>query len=86
MVRRVPDRFAAFDAHVRAHQQEYVNELSALIRLPTVSAQKRAIEETATAVLARATRAGFAASAERVEGGPPTIVGAQGEGPRTPLV
>src|SRR5436189_5451242 len=72
MVRRVPGPFAAFDAHVRAHQQEYVDELAALIRLPTVSAQKRAIDETAGAVLERTTRAGFAATAERVAGGPPT--------------
>jgi acetylornithine deacetylase/succinyl-diaminopimelate desuccinylase-like protein len=82
----VPDPFAAFDAHVRARQQEYLDELSALIRLPTVSAQKSAIEETATAVLDRTIRAGFAATAERVPGGPPTIVGEQGSGPRTLLV
>src|SRR5207247_9881063 len=76
----------AFDAHVRAHQQEYVDELAALIRLPTVSAQKRAIDETAGAVLERTTRAGFAATAERVAGGPPTIIGEQGSGPRTLLI
>jgi acetylornithine deacetylase/succinyl-diaminopimelate desuccinylase-like protein len=86
MVARMPDAFAAFDAHVRARQQEYVDELSALVRLPTVSAQKRAIDETAAVVLARATRAGFAAAAERVPGGPPTIVGEQGTGERTLLV
>ena len=82
----MPDPFAAFDAHVRAHQQEYLDELGALIRLPTVSAQNSAIEETANAVLARATRAGFAATAERVAGGPPTVIGEQGSGARTLLV
>ena len=86
MVRPVPDAFAAFDAHVRARQQEYVDELSALVRLPTVSAQRSAIDETARVVLERATRAGFAATAERVAGGPPTIVGEQGSGARTLLV
>ena len=82
----MPDPFAAFDAHVRARQQEYLAELAALVRLPTVSAQQTAIEETARAVLDRATRAGFAATAERVPGGPPTIVGEQGAGERTLLV
>jgi acetylornithine deacetylase/succinyl-diaminopimelate desuccinylase-like protein len=82
----VPDAFAAFDAHIRARQQEYVDELCALVRLPTVSAQRSAIDETARAVLDRARRAGFAATAERVAGGPPTIVGQQGSGPRTLLI
>ncbi len=82
----MPDVFAAFDAHVRAHEHEYVEELSALVRLPTVSAQRSAIDETARAVLDRSIRAGFAASAERVPGGPPTIVGEQGAGLRTLLV
>jgi acetylornithine deacetylase/succinyl-diaminopimelate desuccinylase-like protein len=86
MVRRVPDPFAAFDAHVRAREPEYLAELSALIRLPTVSAQKTGIDETARVVLERTTRAGFAATAERVSGGPPTIVGEQGSGARTLLV
>jgi acetylornithine deacetylase/succinyl-diaminopimelate desuccinylase-like protein len=86
MVAPVPDPFAAFDAHVRARRQDYVDELCALIRLPTVSAQKSAIEETARVVLDRAKRAGFAATAERVTGGPPTIVGEQGSGARTLLV
>ena len=82
----MPDVFAAFDAHVRAREREYLDELSALIRLPTVSAQRTAIDETARAVLDRATRAGFAAHAERVPGGPPTIIGEQGVGDRTLLV
>src|SRR5260221_3979287 len=82
----MPDVFAAFDAHVRAREREYLDELSTLIRLPTVSAQRSAMEETARALLDRATRAGFAASAERVPGGPPTIIGEQGAGQRTLLV
>src|SRR5260221_1400992 len=80
------DVYAAFDAHVRSRERAYLDELSALIRLPTVSAQKTAIEETARAVLDRANRAGFAARAERVPGGPPTIIGEQGAGERTLLV
>ena len=82
----MPDPFSAFDAHVRARQQEYLDELCALIRMPTVSAQRSAIDETATAVLDRTIRAGFAATAERVRGGPPTIIGEQGSGARTLLV
>ena len=80
------DAFAAFDAHIRARQQEYIDELCALVRLPTVSAQQSSIDETARAVLDRATRAGFGATAERVPGGPPTIIGEQGTGDRTLLV
>jgi len=78
--------FAKFDEHVRAHAREYVEELEALIRLPTVSAHKRAIDETAAAVLARARRAGVAAEALRAKDGPPTIVGETGTGARTLLV
>ena len=86
MVAPVPDAFAAFDTHVRARQQEYIDELSALIRLPTVSAQRSSIDETARVVLDRTKRAGFTATAERVRGGPATIVGEQGSGDRTLLV
>jgi acetylornithine deacetylase/succinyl-diaminopimelate desuccinylase-like protein len=82
----MPDVFAAFDARVRACEHEYIDELCALVRLPTVSAQRSAIDETARAVLDRARAAGFTATAERVSGGPPTIVGEQGAGPRTLLV
>ena len=78
--------FAPFDEHVRARAAEYVDELKALIRQPTVSAQKIGIEETARIVLARARRAGIAAEAARVDGGPPTIVGETGSGDRTLLV
>ena len=78
--------FAAFDDHVRAHAREYVDELKALIRQPSVSAQKQGIEETAAIVLERAKRAGLAARIERVPGGPPTIVGETGAGKRTLLV
>ena len=79
-------RFDAFDAYVRAHSRQYVDELKELIRLPTVSAQGMAIPETASAVLARATRAGIAAETRSVDGGPPTIIGDTGTGERTLLV
>lgn len=78
--------FEAFDAHVRAHAREYVEELKDLVRLPTVSAQRSAIDETARAVLERARRAGVTAESRRVDGGPPTIVGETGRGERTLLV
>lgn len=78
--------FDRFDAYVRDHTARYVGELGELVRLPTVSAQQSAIEETAAAVLARATRAGVAARSLRVAGGPPTIVGDIGSGERTLLV
>jgi acetylornithine deacetylase/succinyl-diaminopimelate desuccinylase-like protein len=78
--------FADFDAYVRAHERAYIDELKALVRLPTVSAQKSAIDETARAVLERTRRAGIAAESLRVDGGPPTIVGEIGRGDRTLLV
>ncbi|MBM4434647.1 MAG: M20/M25/M40 family metallo-hydrolase [Chloroflexi bacterium] len=78
--------FDRFDALVRQRGATLVGELKDLIRLPTVSAQDRAIDETARAVLDRARRAGVDASAERVDGGPPTIVGETGSGDRTLLV
>jgi acetylornithine deacetylase/succinyl-diaminopimelate desuccinylase-like protein len=78
--------FARFDEYVRAHAAQYVDELKALVSIPTVSAQGSAIPETADAVLARATKAGIAAEALRVDGGPPTIVGETGRGDRTLLV
>ena len=78
--------FDAFDALVRSRAATLVDELKELIRLPTVSAQQTAIDETARAVLDRARRAGIDAKAERVEGGPPTIVGETGSGEKTLLV
>ncbi|MGH2450763.1 MAG: M20/M25/M40 family metallo-hydrolase [Candidatus Limnocylindria bacterium] len=78
--------FAALDAHVRERAERYLDELKELIRQPSVSAQKTGIAETAELVLARARRAGVDATAERVEGGPPTIVGETGAGERTLLV
>lgn len=78
--------FARFDAFVRDHAASYLDELKELVRLPTVSAHGRAIGETADVVLARAKRAGVAAEALSVDGGPPTIVGETGTGARTLLV
>jgi len=78
--------FADFDAYVRAHEHEYIDELKSLVRLPSVSAQKTAIDETARAVLERTRRAGVVAESLRVDGGPPTIVGETGRGERTLLV
>ena len=78
--------FDRFDAHVRSHAREYIEELVALVRLPTVSAHGSAIQETAAAVLRRASRAGVSAEQLRVAGGPPTIVGEAGSGERTLLV
>ena len=78
--------FDAFDEYVRAREREYIEELKALVRLPTVSAQRSAIDETAAAVLERTRRAGVKAESLRVDGGPPTIVGEAGRGDRTLLV
>nr|MBA3377042.1 M20/M25/M40 family metallo-hydrolase [Actinomycetota bacterium] len=78
--------FAAFDELVRASTREYLHELKALVRQPSVSAQSVGIEETAQLVVDRARRAGVDATVERVRGGPPTIIGEAGSGRRTLLV
>ncbi len=78
--------FEAFDAYARARTRQYVEELKELVRLPTVSAQGTAIDDTARVVLARARRAGLAAESLTVDAGPPTIVGETGRGERTLLV
>jgi acetylornithine deacetylase/succinyl-diaminopimelate desuccinylase-like protein len=82
----VPPSFETFDALVRSRAATLVDELKELIRQPTVSAQKLGVDETAKIVLDRTRRAGIDANAERVEGGPPTILGEMGNGPRTLLV
>jgi acetylornithine deacetylase/succinyl-diaminopimelate desuccinylase-like protein len=78
--------FEKFDALVRSRSSTLIGELKELIRQPTVSAQKVGVDETAQIVLARTRRAGVDATAQRVEGGPPTIVGETGKGERTLLV
>ena len=78
--------FAEFDAYVRDRVPEYIDELKALIRQPTVSAQGIGVADTARIVLERTRRAGVDATALSVDGGPPTIVGETGQGPRTVLV
>ncbi len=82
----MPPRFDAFDAHVRERAKDYVEELKALVRQPTVSAQHIGVEETAALVLERARRAGIAARVSRVPGGPATVIGEIGSGQRTLLV
>jgi acetylornithine deacetylase/succinyl-diaminopimelate desuccinylase-like protein len=81
-----PRTFEAFDALVRSRSRRYLDELKALVRQPSVSAQHQGIDETAAIVLERARRAGVDAREESVAGGPPTIVGETGKGDRTLLV
>src|SRR5881409_2037759 len=78
--------FADFDAYVRGRAGEYLAELKALVRQPTVSAQRIGVAETARLVLERTRRAGVDAAELSVDGGPPTIVGETGSGERTLLV
>ena len=81
-----PTSFAAFDAYVRDHERQFVDELKELVRSPSVSAEGRAIDETAAIVLDRARGARVDAEILRMPGGPPTIVGETGAGERALLV
>jgi acetylornithine deacetylase/succinyl-diaminopimelate desuccinylase-like protein len=78
--------FDAFDASARSRMDRHMDELRELVALPTVSAERRAVEETAEWVLERVRRLGARADALRVDDGPPTIVGEIGDGERTLLV
>ena len=82
----MPGTFDRFDAHARSRARSLIDELKELIRQPTVSAQGIGVEDTARIVLERTRRAGIDAKAERVDGGPPTIVGEMGKGARTLLI
>ena len=79
-------RFESFDRRVRERERAFVEELRELVAFPTVSAERRAMRETSQWVLARLRRLGAKADALAVDGGPPTIIGEIGAGPRTLLV
>ena len=82
----MPGTFDKFDALARSRADTLIAELKELIRQPTVSAQGIGVDDTARIVLERTRRAGIDARSERVDGGPPTIVGEAGNGERTLLV
>ncbi|HUG16870.1 MAG TPA: M20/M25/M40 family metallo-hydrolase [Thermomicrobiales bacterium] len=55
------ETLSAIDQHITAHLDEYIDDLKALCRLPSVSAQARAIDETAVAVSGLLEKYGVAA-------------------------
>ena len=75
-----------FDAHVTASKAQFVAELQDLCRLPSVSAHRRSIPETAEAVAARMRVAGLTARVLPVDGGSPVVIAEAGAGRRTLLV
>ena len=74
-------------AEVDAVQQEALGLLDELCRLPSVSAEGRALEETAVVVERLLQESGFATRQLRVDDGPPAVYGEQrGRSPYTLLL
>lgn len=73
-------------AYVEANKERFLDELKALLRQPSVSAQNLGIREASALVRARLERLGAKVQMLEVEaGGPPVVYGEIGEGPRTLL-
>src|SRR4051812_29992440 len=77
------DRFAA---HIEANRQRYYDELTALLRQPSIAAQRLGLEETAAIVVQRLERLGAKVRVLRLPGAAPVVYGSIGSGPRTLLV
>ncbi len=75
------------DAYVDAHASEYLEQLSALCRIPSVSAEGGpALEACARAVVECCGQAGLAARLAPTAGGPPAVVAEAGSGARGLLI
>jgi acetylornithine deacetylase/succinyl-diaminopimelate desuccinylase-like protein len=75
----------SFTAHVDNEHGSYIADVASLCALPSVSAQNRAIDETADWVSERLRQAGFQTELLTVGGSPPTVWAETGEGERTLL-
>lgn len=73
--------FAAVDAHLAAHVQEWMAELRELCRIPSVSARHEAIPECAELVASMLRRRGFETEISPTGGHPVVIATAPGTNP-----
>lgn len=76
---------AELDRYIEDNLQAFLDDLAALCALPTVSAQARAIDETASAVRELLEKYGIQAEVLPTSGFPVVYGRAEGAGPRTLL-
>jgi acetylornithine deacetylase/succinyl-diaminopimelate desuccinylase-like protein len=81
------ERFAAIDRHLAQHLDGWVAELTALCRVPSVSARHEGVEECAVLVADLLGRRGFSAEVVASDGHPVVLAHAEGANPdRTMLL
>ncbi|PZR87384.1 MAG: peptidase M20, partial [Candidatus Nephthysia bennettiae] len=81
------DRFAAVDRHVAQHLDGWLAELTALCRVPSVSARHEGVDECAVLVADLLVSRGFRAEVVPSDGHPVVLAHAEGANPdRTMLL
>lgn len=73
---------AQWNAYITAHQDRFQHELFEILRVPSVAAQNRGIEETATLVETRLARLGATVQRFPIPGASPVIYATIGNGAR----
>jgi acetylornithine deacetylase/succinyl-diaminopimelate desuccinylase-like protein len=74
------DALERIDRYIEDHKNRFVGDLQRLSRLPSVSAQRQGLEETAEAVVRFMVSAGMKARLESIAGGAPVVIGEAGHG------
>lgn len=80
------DRIAAVDRYIQEHVGDWMEELSALCRVPSVSARHEGVEECAELVASMLRGRGFAADVMASGGHPIVLAEAEGAADRTMLM
>lgn len=75
-----------FTAYIDSQRSRFLAELADIIRIPSVAAQNRGIEETATFVEQRLRRLGAETRILQADGGNPLVYATIGRGSRTLLI
>lgn len=75
-----------FDAYLDDNRERFLDELTGLLRLPSVAAQNTGIAETVALVRARLERLGAAVQLIEAGGGNPVVYATLGAGPRSLLI
>lgn len=83
----MPDeQLTAIDRHIDEHMNDYIDDLKALCRLPSVAAQNQAIDETAAATRALLEKYGMTARVMPTAGNPVVYGEARGVAPQRILL